>query len=147
ASATEELDKSVGTDFIVMQDTGQPIPPQAVERVKSVSSLERVTEYKVHEVALGTPDGERVTGKDISAADPTYATDLRVETVQGDLADAYRPDSMSVPEKFAEDHGIRLGSTVDVAFDDGRTGELTVRAITTSDTVIDGGAMYTSIDT
>src|SRR5690606_33794226 len=103
ASATEELDKSVGTDFIVMQDTGQPIPPQAVERVKSVSSLERVTEYKVHEVALGTPDGERVTGKDISAADPTYATDLRVETVQGDLADAYRPDSMSVPEKFAED--------------------------------------------
>src|SRR5690606_13858610 len=37
--------------------------------------------------------------------------------------------------------------TIDVAFKDGTTGTLTVRAITSSEGVIDAGAMYTSIDT
>jgi putative ABC transport system permease protein len=54
---------------------------------------------------------------------------------------------MSVHEKFAEDHKIKLGSTISVAFKDGSTARLTVRAITSSDGVIDQGAMYTSIAT
>ncbi|MEV8597669.1 FtsX-like permease family protein [Streptomyces sp. NPDC052012] len=147
ASATEELDKTVGTDFIVQNDGGQLITPQAVEAVKSAPGVEHVTEYKWTEADFTTPDGKTVKDTAITAADPTYATDLRVETVAGNLSDAYKPDSMSVHEDFAKDHGISIGSTIDVAFKDGRTGELTVRAITSSEAVIDAGAMYTSIDT
>ncbi|MGV9244568.1 ABC transporter permease [Streptomyces sp. NPDC003710] len=147
ASATEQLDKTVGTDFIVQSDSGQLITPQAVRAVKSAPGLKRVTEYKVLDVSLTTPDGRTTTKETVNAADPTYAQDLRTKTVAGNLADAYRPDSMSVFEGFAKKHGIRLGSKVTVAFRDGRTARLTVRAITSDDAVIDKGAMYVSIAT
>ncbi|MFF9161796.1 ABC transporter permease [Streptomyces longwoodensis] len=147
ASATDQLDKTVGTDFIVQSDSGQVITPQAVQAIKGTRGLERVTEYKTLDANLTTPDGKVSKDETINAADPTYAKDLRTKTVAGDLADAYGPDSMSVFEGFAKDHGIKLGSTVSVAFKDGRTAKLTVRAITSDDVVIDKGAMYASIAT
>ncbi|MGV9276988.1 ABC transporter permease [Streptomyces griseosporeus] len=147
ASATDQLDKTVGTDFIVQSDSGQLITPQAVRAMKQTPGLERVTEYKWLKADFTTPDGKTLKDTAITAADPSYATDLHTETVAGNLADAYRPDSMSVHQKFADDHGIRLGSTVSVAFENGSTAKLTVRAITSSDVVIDQGAMYTAITT
>ncbi|MFF5343410.1 ABC transporter permease [Streptomyces althioticus] len=147
ASATEELDKVVGTDFIVQNDEGRDLTPEAVAAIRATEGLDRVTEYKWTKADFTTPDGK--TGEDtaITAADPTYAVDMRMETVEGKLADAFRPDSMSVHEDYAKDHGITLGSTIDVAFEGGRTGTLTVRAVTSSEGAIDAGAMYTSIDT
>ncbi|MFJ6657915.1 ABC transporter permease [Streptomyces sp. NPDC091377] len=147
ASATDELDKSVGTDFIIQSDSGQLITSQAVQAVRETPGISHVTEYKWTQADFGTPDGKKLKNTAITAADPTYATDLRVETVAGELADAYRPDSMSVHEDFAKDHGISLGSKISVDFKDGDTAELTVRAITSSEAVIDAGAMYTSIET
>ncbi|MFI5686026.1 ABC transporter permease [Streptomyces sp. NPDC051636] len=147
ASATDQLDKTVGTDFIIQDDKEAPIVPQAVKAVKSTPGLERVTEYKTTKADYTTPDGRTLKGTDITAADPTYASDLRKKTVAGNLKDAYLPDSMSVHEKFAKAHGIRLGSKIDVAFRNGTTAHLTVRAITSSDEVIDQGAKYTSIAT
>ncbi|WP_330467442.1 FtsX-like permease family protein [Streptomyces longwoodensis] len=147
ASATDQLDKTVGTDFIIQSDSGQVVTPQAVQAIKNTRGLERITEYKTLDANLTTPDGKVSKDETINAADPTYAKDLRTKTVAGDLADAYRPDSMSVFEGFAKDHGIKLGSTVSVAFRDGRTAKLTVRAITSDDVVIDKGAMYASIAT
>ncbi|MER5981065.1 FtsX-like permease family protein [Streptomyces sp. NPDC001857] len=147
ASATDQLDKTVGTDFIIQNDRGQLITPQAVQAVKAAPGLERVTEYKILDVDLKTPDGRTAKKETLNAADPSYAKDLNVETVAGDLADAYRPDSMSVFEGFAEDHGLKLGSKVDVAFKDGGRAALTVRAITSDEMVVDKGAMYVSIAT
>jgi putative ABC transport system permease protein len=147
ASATDELDKTVGTDFIIQSDNGHLVTPQAVAAVKKTPGLERVTEYKWTEADFTTPDGKTVEETAITAADPTYATDLRVETVAGKLGDAYKPDSMSVHEDFAKDHDVSVGSKIEVAFKDGSTGSLTVRAITSSEAVVDAGAMYTSIDT
>ncbi|MGW4044290.1 ABC transporter permease [Streptomyces sp. NPDC004721] len=147
ASATDQLDKTVGTDFIIQSDNGEVITPQAVKAVKDAPGLERVTEYKLVDVSLTTPDGRTSKNEMINAADPTYAQDLRTKTVSGTLADAYGPDSMSVPEGFAKKHGIKQGSTVGVGFKGGRTAELTVRAITSDDGMIDNGAMYVSIAT
>ncbi|GGS49302.1 ABC transporter permease [Streptomyces cinerochromogenes] len=147
ASATDQLDKTVGADFIVQEDNGQIITRQAVDTVKDTPGLARVTEYKLLDASLTTPDGRTTRNETINAADPTYARDVRTETVAGTLADAYRPDSMSVFEGFAKDHGIKLGSTVAVHFRDGRTAKLTVRAITSDEAVIDKGAMYASIAT
>ncbi|MFF3410784.1 ABC transporter permease [Streptomyces sp. NPDC002742] len=147
ASATDELDKTVGTDFIIQNDGGQPITPQAAQAVKKTPGLSRVTEYRVTEGDYTTPDGKTLKNTDITAADPSYATDLRTKTVAGDLKDAYLPDSMSVHDKFAKDHGIHLGSKIKVAFKDGATANLTVRAITSSDAVIDKGSKYISIAT
>ncbi|WAZ22238.1 FtsX-like permease family protein [Streptomyces cinnabarinus] len=147
ASATDQLDKTVGTDFIIQSDSGQLVTPQAVQAVKSTPGLDHVTQYKIAEADYTTPDGKTLKDTDITAADASYARDLRTKTVAGNLADAYKPDSMSVHEKFAKDHGIRLGSKIEVAFKGGETAELTVRAITSSDVVIDAGSKYTSIAT
>ncbi|MEU0969987.1 FtsX-like permease family protein [Streptomyces sp. NPDC005917] len=147
ASATDQLDKTVGTDFIIQSDGGQRITPQAVRAIKDAPGLARVTEYRVTQADYTTPDGKTLKATDITAADPTYATDLRTKTVAGNLEDAYLPDSMSVHEKFAEAHGIHLGSKISVRFKEGGTARLTVRAITSSDGLIDAGAKYTSIAT
>jgi putative ABC transport system permease protein len=147
ASATDQLDKTVGTDFIISPDNQQLIKPQEVQAVKSAPGLARVTEYRPTQADFTTPDGRTLKDTAITGADPTYATDLRTKTVAGDLKDAYRPDSMSVHQKFADDHGIHLGSKISVAFRDGSTAHLTVRAITSDDTVIDKGAMYSSLAT
>ncbi|MFE9765908.1 ABC transporter permease [Streptomyces sp. NPDC005808] len=147
ASATDQFDKTVGTDFIIESDSGQLITAQAVRAVKAAEGLESVTEYKWTEADFNTPDGKTVKDTAITAADPTYAKDLATKTVAGNLADAYKPGSMSVHEKFAKDHGITLGSKIGVDFKDGSEGQLTVRAITSSEVVLDTGAMYTSIDT
>ncbi|MEW2620644.1 FtsX-like permease family protein [Streptomyces sp. NPDC048106] len=148
ASATDQLDKTVGTDFIIQGDQEFTfVKPQTVRQIKATPGLERVTEYKLLDATLSTPDGKVVKNETINAADATYAKDLRTKTVAGGLADAFRPDSMSVFEGFAKEHGIKLGSTVTVGFKDGRAAKLTVRAITSDDVVIDKGAMYASIAT
>jgi putative ABC transport system permease protein len=147
ASATDQLDKTVGTDFIIQSDSGQMITPQAARAVKSTPGLSRVTEYKTTTADYTTPDGRTLKDTDITAADPTYATDLRVKTVAGNLKDAYLPDSMSVHEKFAKAHGVHLGSKIRIAFKDGATANLTVRAITSNDGLIDAGSKYTAIST
>ncbi|EST32420.1 hypothetical protein N566_20060 [Streptomycetaceae bacterium MP113-05] len=147
ASATEELDKSVGADFIVASDTGQPVTPQVAERIKQVRGLTDVAEYKLLDVALTTPDGRTAKDETLTAASPSYTDVLRVETTQGDVADAYRPGGMSVFAGFAKKYGLRVGDTLRVDFAQGRTAELTLRAITSDEAVIDKGAMYASIAT
>ncbi|MFJ4784653.1 ABC transporter permease [Streptomyces sp. NPDC088794] len=147
ASASDQLDKTVGTDFIIQSDSGQLITPQAVKAVKDTPGLARVSEYKEAEADYTTPDGKTLKNTDVTAASPTYAEDLRVKTVAGKLKDAYLPDSMSVHEKFAKAHGIHLGSKIKMAFKDGATASMTVRAITSNDGLIDAGSKYMSIAT
>ncbi|MFF1707435.1 ABC transporter permease [Streptomyces sp. NPDC058252] len=145
ASATDELDKSVGADFIVQGNT-QLIVPQAEKAMEATPGLDHVTRYKDLKAKLTSPDGQ-VDDSGITAADPTYAQDLRRKTTAGELSAAYGKDAMSVGSKYAEKHGVRLGDTLSVAFDGGRTAKLKVAAITDDDVAIDQGARYTSIET
>ncbi|ARZ69711.1 ABC transporter permease [Streptomyces sp. HU2014] len=146
ASATDQLDKSVGADFIVQSENQQPLSPAVVKAVTSAGHVEHVTEYTVVNAKITTPDGKSATQR-LSAVTPTYADDVRAETVKGDLKDAYAKDAMSVPEGFAKDHGVKLGDRLKVAMVGGKPAELTVKAVTSDDTSIDQGAMYTNIAT
>ncbi|WP_031086559.1 ABC transporter permease [Streptomyces sp. NRRL WC-3549] len=146
ASATEELDKSVGTDFIVQSNTGQLVVPQAAEAVEKVPGIEHVTHYKVLGAKLTGPDGS-THDEHVTAADPTYPKDLRRETVAGDLSKAYGEDAMSVGSDYAALHGIEVGDEITVAFKAGGTAKLTVAAITSDETSVDQGAMYVATAT
>ncbi|MEU1216566.1 ABC transporter permease [Streptomyces sp. NPDC005791] len=146
ASATDELDKSVGTDFIVQSSTGQLIVPQAADAIEKVPGIEHVTHYKVLAAKLTNPDGS-TADEHITAADPTYPQDLRREAVAGDLAKAYGADSMSVGSDYAALHEIEVGDEMTVAFKAGGTAKLKVAAITSDDTSVDQGAMYVNITT
>ncbi|WP_367125206.1 ABC transporter permease [Streptomyces phytohabitans] len=147
ASATDELDKSVGADYILQSDTGAPITPAAAEKMRQSPHLEHVSEYKIIDASLTTADGRRTEAKDVTAASPTYADDLRVETVEGELSAAYGANAMSVDEDFAKKYDLSVGDELSVAFKDGRTARLTLRAVTSSETSIDNGAYYMSLAT
>ncbi|MGW0547679.1 ABC transporter permease [Streptomyces altiplanensis] len=146
ASATEELDKSVGADFIVQSGSSGPIVPRAEEALRAAPGIEHVTSYKAIEAKLTSPDGTSET-KDLTAADPTYAQDLRRETVAGELGAAYGKNAMSVGSDYAEQHGIEVGDRMTVAFKGGETAKLEVAAITSDESNVDKGVMYTNITT
>ncbi|SCK10576.1 ABC transporter permease [Streptomyces sp. WMMB 322] len=146
ASATRELDRSVGADFIVQSDTGQPITPAVEKKLKASKSLKTVTSYKMVAARITTPDG-KAGNEQLVATDPSYMKDLRREVQSGDLSGAYSRDSMSVGATYAKEHGVSTGDELKVAFADGRTAKLTVAAVTKEETGVDKGAMYTAIDT
>lgn len=145
ASATSELDKSVGADFIIMSQQG-PIVPQAEKAMEQTPGLAHVTRYKDVDATLTSPDG-KTDDDGLTAADATYAEDLRRTTTAGTLSAAYGKDAMSVGSDYAKKHGVRVGDTITVAFKGGETAELKVAAITDDDTSIDQGARYMSIET
>ncbi|MEU2736532.1 FtsX-like permease family protein [Streptomyces sp. NPDC007095] len=144
ASATDELDKSVGTDFIIQGN--QRIVPQAAKAIETTPGLEHVTHYRDIEAKIVTPDGSS-DSDGVTAADPTYAQDLHRKTTAGELTAAYGKDSMSVGSKFATKHHVKLGDTLTVAFKGGSTAKLRVAAITDDDVAIDQGARYLSTET
>ncbi|MEU3979559.1 FtsX-like permease family protein [Streptomyces sp. NPDC026672] len=144
ASATSELDKSVGADFIVQGN--QPIVPQAERAMEHTPGLAHVTRYKVLDATLTSPDG-RKDDSGLTAADPSYADDLRRPVTEGTLKDAYAPGAMSVGSDYAKKHGVHVGDTITVAFKGGDTARLKVAAITDDSTAIDQGARYTSMTT
>ncbi|WP_335939682.1 ABC transporter permease [Streptomyces sp. PTD5-9] len=148
ASATDEVDRSVGADFIVqpLGGPGSPIVDQAVKSMKKVPGIEHFTSYKSVGVRFTNPDGSTERGR-LSAADPTYPQDLRRETVAGKIDDAYGEDAMSVGEKYAADHRIEVGDRITVEFLGGRTAKLKVAAITSDESNVDKGALYTNITT
>ncbi|MBC2876113.1 MULTISPECIES: ABC transporter permease [Streptomyces] len=146
ASATDQLDKSVGADFIIQDGGDKALSPAVEKAVLSAHDMEHFSRYTRVMAKVTTPDGRTATQK-LTATDPTYADDVRSETVQGRLKDAYVKDAMSVPEGFAKDHGIRRGDRLTVTMIDGRTARLRVAALTSDDTALDKGAMYLNIAT
>ncbi|MGN9756680.1 ABC transporter permease [Streptomyces sp. SD31] len=145
ASATSELDKSVGADFIVMSGQ-QEIVANAEKAMQRTPGLEHVTRSKAVDATLTSPDG-KTDDSGLTAADPTYAEDLRRTTTEGTLSAAYGKDAMSVGSDYATEHGVHVGDTLTVAFEGGRTAKLKVAAITDDDTSFDQGARYISIET
>ena len=144
ASAEQQLDDTVQADFIIDPTQGL-ISPEAAAAVHAVPGLEHVTDYalvKVELIAGGESSHEEVT-----AADPSYAQDVRSKTVAGELEDAYLPDHLSVSESFAEDRGLHVGDEVTARFAGGDTAQLTLAAITSENTLIEQGVMYMSWET
>ncbi|MFF5938325.1 ABC transporter permease [Streptomyces sp. NPDC012508] len=146
ASATEELDRSVGADFIVQSANGQPIMPQAQAALEKTPGLDHVTEYTWVEATITDPAGKPVD-KGLVAAEPSYAEDLRRDTTAGELAAAYGADAMSVGSDYATEHGVKVGDELTVAFKGGDTAKLKVAAITSDENNVDKGVMYTNITT
>ncbi|MFJ1558637.1 ABC transporter permease [Streptomyces mirabilis] len=144
ASATDELDKTVGTDFIIQGN--QRIVPQAAKAIETTPGLEHVTHYRDIEAKIVAPD-DSSDSDGVTAADPTYAQDLHRKTTAGELTAAYGKDSMSVGSKFATKHHVKLGDTLTVAFKGGSTAKLKVAAITDDNVAIDQGARYLSTET
>ncbi|MBB5120102.1 membrane protein [Streptomyces eurocidicus] len=146
ASATEQLDKSVGADFIIQNENEQPLSPAQSKAIRSAGDVAHLTPITTVNAKLTLPDGKTVK-QGLNASVATYGEDLATETVQGRFAEVWGKDAMSVPEGFAKDHGIKLGDKLTVAMVEGRTAGLRVKAITSDDTSINKGGMFLALDT
>jgi putative ABC transport system permease protein len=148
ASADDQLDKSVGADFIMQigADGNQTFTPAVQKAVKSAADIDHFTDYTIVNAKLTTPAG-KVVKESLTAADPSYADDLRLDMIQGKLSDAYAKNAMSVPEGFAKDNHVKVGDEMTVAMVGGSTAELKVAAITSDDTAIEHGTMFTNLST
>ncbi|MEU6312475.1 ABC transporter permease [Streptomyces sp. NPDC047014] len=146
ASATDELDKSVGADFIIASETNQPVLPQAEKALRDTAGLDHVTAYRLVEAKVTAPDGTAET-TELGATDPTYAQDIRRKATAGEHAAAYGAGSMSVGSLYAAERGIKLGDAMTVAFTGGKTVTLKVAAITSDEGNLDKGMKYISTET
>ncbi|MFE3862723.1 ABC transporter permease [Streptomyces goshikiensis] len=146
ASATEELDKTVGADYIVQSETGQPVVPQAEEALRAAKGLDHVTPYRQVPATVTGPDGSSEKS-DLAVTEPTYAQDLRRKMVTGEQAAAFGEGALSVGSIYADKHHVKVGDELKVAFTGGRTATLKVAAITLDEGNIDRGSIYVSTAT
>ncbi|GHB27485.1 membrane protein [Streptomyces viridiviolaceus] len=133
ASMTEsfdrQIDKTLGADFIVQNGGFMPFPREVTDRVRETPGAGLVVRSRFAPVAVRLPDGDRVETSAVGY-DPRLDEVADIRYAQGDTAAALAAGHLAMDADFAREHGVRLGGTVPVEFQGGRTAELTVGALT-----------------
>ncbi|MWA15393.1 ABC transporter permease [Streptomyces sp. BA2] len=128
-SFDEQIDKTLGADFVVQNSNFMPFSQEITEKVKDTGGAGLVVRQRFAPVKVSMPDGKSV---ETTAAgyDPRLDDVARVTYVDGGTARALAPGSIAMQRDFARDHKARMGSKLPVEFPDGRKTELTVGALT-----------------
>ncbi|MFL6110955.1 MAG: ABC transporter permease [Catenulispora sp.] len=145
-SATSEMDKTVGADYIVTANGGLEITPEALAKARATPGLAHVTENRFLVAAVTGPGGG---GKvEFSASSPTMVQDFDARTTAGSLSDVFAKGGIALPAAEAKSRNLTVGSVATVDFHGG-TGpvRLPVLAIMRDDTVFNHGDGYVSLDT
>ncbi|MCF1593826.1 ABC transporter permease [Streptomyces muensis] len=128
-SFDEQIDKTLGADFVVQNSNFVPFPQEITDRIRDTEGVGLVVRSQFTTIAVRLPDGDRV--KTTAAAyEPELDEVANITYAQGDSAAALADGRLAMDKDFAEDHGVRLGSTVPVEFQGDRRAELTVGALT-----------------
>ncbi|MGW4105113.1 FtsX-like permease family protein, partial [Streptomyces sp. NPDC004976] len=128
-SFDEQIDKTLGADFVIQNANFLPFSAEVTEQVRDVEGVGLVVRQRFAPVAVRLPDGERI---ETTAAGYDDRVDdvARVTYTSGDTAAALADGALSMDADFAEEHGVRMGTTVPVEFPGGRSTGLTVAALT-----------------
>ncbi|MEU8590460.1 ABC transporter permease [Streptomyces sp. NPDC048664] len=128
-SFDQQIDKTLGADFVVQNSNFQPFPQEITGTVRATDGAGLVVRQRLTPLAVRLPDGARVetTG---AGYDPRLDDVAHVTYARGDSAAALADGALAMDVTFAKDHGVRVGSTVPVQFPAGRHGVLKVGALT-----------------
>ncbi|MGW1027205.1 ABC transporter permease [Streptomyces sp. NPDC002577] len=128
-SFDQQIDKTLGADFIVQNTNFTPFPKEITDKVRATEGAGLVVRQRFAPLAVRLPDGKRVestaSGYDAQLDDVAHIT-----YAEGDTAAALAPGSIAMDGDFAKEHGVRVGATLPVRFPAGRTADLTVAALT-----------------
>ncbi|MEU6096804.1 FtsX-like permease family protein [Streptomyces sp. NPDC047079] len=128
-SFDQQIDKTLGADFVVQNSNFQAFPREITDRVGATNGAGLVVRQRFTPVALRLPDGRRV--ETIAGGyDPRLDEVAHINYVRGDTAAALAPGSIAMDAPFAREHGVHVGSTLVVRFPDGRSAGLRVGALT-----------------
>ncbi|MBB1257326.1 FtsX-like permease family protein [Streptomyces alkaliterrae] len=138
ASFDREVDRTLGADFVVQNESFRPFTSEVARRVGAVEGVGVVVRERFVPLRLALPDGS--THRTIGAAvDPELDEVARVEYAAGDTAGAVGADRLALDRRFAARHGLEVGSTLEAGFVGGRTAELRVGALVESGSPAPGG--------
>ncbi|GAA3134325.1 FtsX-like permease family protein [Streptomyces rectiviolaceus] len=128
-SFDEQIDKTLGADFVVQNSNFMPFSQEITEKVKDTEGAGLVVRQRFAPVKVSMPDGKSV---ETTAAgyDPRLDDVARVTYVAGGTTQALAPGNIAMQRDFARDHKARMGSKLSVEFPGGRKTELTVGALT-----------------
>jgi putative ABC transport system permease protein len=148
-SATSEMDKSVGADYIITTNGGLEITPEVLAKAEATPGLAHVTENKFVNAAVSDASGDGKGGGTIvvSASSPTLTQDFDAATTAGSLSDVFSKEGIAIPAAEAKTRNATVGSVLTVTFHGGTTLKLPVLAITSDKTVFNHGDGYVSLDT
>ncbi|MFG3341991.1 ABC transporter permease [Glycomyces sp. NPDC048151] len=138
-ATTEELtDSNLNSDLIVMGQQGANIPTFAPETLAEIKALPDVA-------AVGDLYADFMGPEVDGEATPLFASEdlaTSLEIFSGTVAEGSVADlpenGLAVNESAAEDRGVALGDSVEVAFTDGTTVQLQVTAILDDSQLTDG---------
>lgn len=131
-SFDEQIDKTLGADFVVQNANFTPFSQEVTDAVRDTDGVGLVVRQRFAPLAVRLPDGKRVettaSGYDEQVDDVAHIT-----YAQGDTAAALADGAIGMDVDFARDHGVRLGSVLPVEFPGKRTTSLKVGALTDQD--------------
>ncbi|MFF3448176.1 ABC transporter permease [Streptomyces sp. NPDC002667] len=128
-SFDQQIDRTLGADFVLQNANFVPFSHEVTDKVRATDGVGLVVRQRFTPVAVKLPDGKRVETT-AAAYDPRLDDVAHVTYTRGDTAAALGEGRIAMDVKFANDHGVRIGSTIPVEFPAGRTTELTVGALT-----------------
>ncbi|MFB7247185.1 ABC transporter permease [Streptomyces populi] len=128
-SFDQQIDKTLGADFVLQNANFVPFSHEVTEKVRATEGVGLVVRQRFTPVAVKLPDGKRVETT-AAAYDPKLDDVAHITYARGDTAAALGEGRIAMDVKFADDHDVRVGSTIPVEFPAGRTTELTVGALT-----------------
>ncbi|MFD3315365.1 ABC transporter permease [Streptomyces sp. NPDC058694] len=131
-SFDDQIDKTLGADFVVQNANFLPFPQEITEKVQDTEGTGLVVRQRFTPVAVRLPDGKRV---ETTAAGYESQLDevARITYAEGDTAAALADGNIAMDAGFAKDHDVRVGSTIPVDFPAGQKTELKVAALTDQD--------------
>ncbi|MGI5373735.1 ABC transporter permease [Streptomyces sp. CA-251387] len=128
-SFDQQIDKTLGADFVVQNGNFVPFPREVTEKIRDTEGVGLVVRQQLATIRVGLPDGDRV--KTTAAGyEPQLDKVANITYAQGDTAAALAAGHLAMDKDFAEDHGVRVGDTLPVEFQGERRAELTVGALT-----------------
>ncbi|MGW6916959.1 ABC transporter permease [Kitasatospora sp. NPDC054939] len=144
-STNEQIDKSVGADYIVDGGRGG-LNAEMVAAARNTPGMDHIVEQKIQPAIFTLPNGKKADDVAVSAVSPKFTEDFRITVKSGSL-ESIKQGSITVGEEFAKDNGLKLGDAVAVDYGKGRTQSLPIGAITSKSDSLFQGAFFTTIET
>ncbi|MFI6850218.1 ABC transporter permease [Kitasatospora sp. NPDC050467] len=144
-STNEQIDKSVGADYVISSSQGI-IGEAMVQAAKKTPGVAHVTEQKeLRGVKINVPDGRTVT-TGISAVSADFTDDFRLPVKSG-AAGSLNQGSLAIGEDLAKDYGLKVGDTVKLDYGQGRAQSVPVGVVMSKGDSLFNGATFVGIDT
>ncbi|MFI6938904.1 ABC transporter permease [Streptomyces sp. NPDC050418] len=128
-SFDEQIDRSLGADFVVQNSNFMPFPTEVTDAAKGAEGASVVVRQRFVPIALDLPDGDRVEST-ASAYEPRLDEVAKVVYTTGSTDAALADGALGMDHKFAAEHGIKAGDRLPVEFPGKRKATLTVGALT-----------------